>query len=479
MAPTSKIKPTAEYDAAAALIQLKDWETAATVLVEFRNNFPGHPLQPEVTKKIAYVYKENNQLSLAANEYERIEKESDDDEVRREALLIAAELHEKDGNSVRALEVYCRYVDYFPQPVETNLEMRNKIAEILKSQNDRQSYLNELEQIVAIDASAGSARTSRTRYLAARSALVLAEQSFNAFVAVKLEKPFEVNLSRKRELMKTATEKFSQLLDYEIGEFTAAATFYMAEIYADFSKALTASERPEGLNPQEREKYELAIEEQAYPFEEKAIAVHEDNLKLISRGVYNEWIEKSLHKLAEFVPARYDKPEEPSCIVGSLETYIFEISRPAPPQSAQSQQVEPTQIEEPEVVTEPERVQPVQEEEYDPATESEPAKPVQVEERASVNEPESIETAPLEKRASVTESEVAGPTQLGEPKAVTESEPAGQVKIKEGESVDEPESTEPARLEESGSVAAETVAPLGHDEGTAPEPRVMRKDVEH
>ena len=46
-------------DASAALIQLKDWEMAATVLVGFRNAFPGHELQPEVTKKIAYVYRNN------------------------------------------------------------------------------------------------------------------------------------------------------------------------------------------------------------------------------------------------------------------------------------------------------------------------------------------------------------------------------------------------------------------------------------
>jgi tetratricopeptide (TPR) repeat protein len=242
MAPTSKIRPTAEYDAAASLIELKDWEMAAAVLVGFRNSFPGHGLQSEVTKKIAYVYKENGQLSLAANEYERIERESQDDEIRRDALLVAAELHEKNGNSVRALEVYQRYVGYFPQPVELNLETRSKIAEILQAQNDRESYLNELGEIVSIDASAGSDRTPRTRYLAAQAALVLAELRYEAFVAVRLVKPFEVNLRKKRQLKKTATQKFSQLMDYELGEFTAAATFYMAEIYAHFSKALMTSE---------------------------------------------------------------------------------------------------------------------------------------------------------------------------------------------------------------------------------------------
>jgi len=381
-ATTSKIRPTAEYDAAAALIQLKDWETAASVLAGFRTNFPENPLQPEVTKKIAYVYRENNQLSLAANEYERIERESRDDEIRRDALLVAAELHEKDGNIVRTLEVYRRYVEYFPQPVELNLETRNTIAGILKAQNNRTSYLDELEKIVAIDASAGSARTPRTRYLAARAALVLAEQEFDAFAAVDLVQPFEVNLRKKRERMKTATQKFSPLVEYGFGDITAAATFYLAEIYAHFSKALTASERPEGLSPVELEQYELAIEEQAYPFEEKAIQVHESNLKLMSRGVYNSWIEKSLQKLAESVPARYAKPEETSGIISSLGTYIFATDRPAPAvpdvaKTGESGTAAPAQAEEPGSVTEPDTAAPAQAEEPGAATEPDTAAPAQ------------------------------------------------------------------------------------------------------
>jgi hypothetical protein len=85
------------------------------------------------------------------------------------------------------------------------------------------------------------------------------------------------------------------------------------------------SERPDGLTPMEMEEYELAIEEQAYPFEEKAISVHESNLELMSRGVYNKWIDKSLASLAGFIPARYAKPEEKSAVMTSLSTYTFEF----------------------------------------------------------------------------------------------------------------------------------------------------------
>jgi outer membrane protein assembly factor BamD (BamD/ComL family) len=331
MAPTSKVRVNAEYDAAAALIQLKDWKMAATVLVRFRELFPGHQLQPEITRKIAYVYKEDGRLSLAANEYERVETESKDEEVRRGALMLAAELHLQTGNKKQALAVYRRFVGYFPKPVEVNLEMRNKIAEILKAENDQNGYLNELKEMIAIDAVAGEERTPRTRCLAGEAALVLAEKTYDQFVEVRLVKPFEANLRKKKELMKATTQAFNKLVEYEVGDVTAAATFYLAEIYAHFSKALTESERPDGLNAQEMQEYELAIEEQAYPFEEKAIQIHEKNLELISKGIYNSWIDKSLKRLAKFVPARYDKPEVPSDIVGSLETYAFEIMRPALP----------------------------------------------------------------------------------------------------------------------------------------------------
>ena len=331
MAPASKIRENAEYDAAAALIQLKDWNAAATVLVGFRELFPGHALQPEVTKKIAFVYREDGQLAMAAGEYERVERESKDDEVRRGALLLAAELYQQAGDSRKTLVVYRRFVTYFPQPVEMNLEMRNKIAAILKEEGDQKNYLLELKDIVAIDAGAGRERTARTRYLAGTAALVLAEQTFDRFVEARLVAPFEVNLRKKQELLKASTQAFNKLIEYEVGEVTAAATFYLAEIYAHFSKALMESERPSGLNALEREEYELALEEQAYPFEERAIQIHEKNLELIMIGIYNPWIEQSLAKLAVFVPARYDKSEVSAEVIASLETYSFEIERPVLP----------------------------------------------------------------------------------------------------------------------------------------------------
>ena len=109
--------------------------------------------------------------------------------------------------------------------------------------------------------------------------------------------------------MDVAMQAFEALVDYEVAEVTAAATFYLAEIYFEFSAALLDSERPAGLSEAEKVDYEMVIEEEAYPFEERAISVHEENFELLSVGVYNPWVQKSLDKLAVLMPGRYAKAE--------------------------------------------------------------------------------------------------------------------------------------------------------------------------
>ena len=364
VAPTSKIRPTAEYDGATALLQLKEWSRAVEVLQAFRKRYPANELQPEVTKKIAFAHKEAGNPALAAAEYERVETETKDDELRRGALSLAAELYEQAGQAEGALRVYRRYVDYFPRPLELAVETRYKIAQLYKSTKDTKGYFNELKQIVNSDAQAGSERTDRTRYLAAVSALVLTEPLYERFVEIKLVKPFEKNLARKKAAMKKAVDAFGKLPDYQAGEVTAASAFYIAEMYYRFGRALIKSERPDNLSALEREQYELALEEQAYPFEEKAISLHEKNLELLGVGVYNAWIDKSIERLAKLVPARYAKFEESTGFLDKIGPYQYQrLTQPTPPPAPGLKPGEPLPTE---PVQGPER--PAQQQKPHPAT---------------------------------------------------------------------------------------------------------------
>jgi cellulose synthase operon protein C len=323
VAPTSKICAAAEYDAGAALLHLKDWTAAAQVLDEFRRSFPEHELQKDATKQIAYAYQQSGQLAQSASEYERVAQESPNPQLRAEALLQAGDLYGQARDADRALQTYSRYVEQFPKPLEAAIETRSKIAEIWQAKGDQDRYHHELAEIVAADGAAGSERTDRTRNLAGRAALVLTEPVYARFASLKLAQPFEKSLQEKQRGLEAATKAFGALVDYQVGEVTAAATFYIAESYGNFSQALRDSERPPDLGGDALKEYERQLAEAARPLEEKAVAVHEKNLELMRRGLYNPWTRKSLDRLAALKPATYARLEISSGFLGSLERYVY------------------------------------------------------------------------------------------------------------------------------------------------------------
>jgi len=261
-------------------------------------------------------------LSQAAGEYERIASQSDDAALRSEALLDAGDLYAQSNSRDRALDAYNRYVKEFPKPVETAIETRFKIAEMYKAAHDETLYHKQLEEIVSADAAAGSERTGRTRTVAARSALVLAEQLYENFVVVKLRQPFETSLQDKKQRMDATIAAMGRLVEYGIDEVTPAATFYMAETYSNFSRSLLESERPDDLKPEDLEEFKNKLDEAAFPFEEKAIKVHEKNMELLHAGVFNSWTEKSLSRLTELMPGRYAKHETSSGFLGAIDTHV-------------------------------------------------------------------------------------------------------------------------------------------------------------
>lgn len=326
VAPTSSIRASAEYDAAAALMKLEDWGMAAEVLEDFRVEFADHELNREATRQLAHVYREDGQIERSAAEHVRIADEAEDPELAREALLVAGDLYDEAANAVKAIEVYERYVAAFPRPLDLALETRTRLAELFKDRSDYGRYHEELARIVAIDGEAGPDRTDRSRYLAATAALVLAERTFERFAELELSQPFDRSLEEKQRLMDAALAAFEELVDYEVAEVTAAATFYIAETYSDFSVSLMDSERPSGLTEAERADYEMVLEEEAFPFEEQAIDVHEENYELLmSAGVYNDWVQQSLDRLAVMMPGRYAKDELSAGYVGSIDTYAYRM----------------------------------------------------------------------------------------------------------------------------------------------------------
>ena len=68
-----------------------------------------------------------------------------------------------------------------------------------------------------------------------------------------------------------------------------------------------ASEVPAELNDMETMQYQMLLEEEAYPLEERALALHAQNHQRITTRGFDQWIGQSLDVLAALHPGRYNR----------------------------------------------------------------------------------------------------------------------------------------------------------------------------
>jgi tetratricopeptide (TPR) repeat protein len=316
--PTASLASSAQFDAASALIATENWSQAAIILEAFQQHNADPKLAEATKRNLAIIYKKNDKNLKAAIEFEKVVKNNNNKTIQRDALLQAADLYRQSNKHNDALRVYQQYVTLFPSPVEDAVISYQHIADIYKLKNDTGNYFDTLNKLVIAEEKVDKERTWQSRKLAANALLIIAEVRMHDFSKVTLNKPFKKNLALKQKRMNAALELFRRLLTYQISEVTTATTFYTAEIYLQFSQAMAKSERPTNLNELELEQYELALDEQVYVFEEKAIDVHNKNTELLGAGIYDPWVNKSIQRLSELWPARYAKREQTSDYMQSL-----------------------------------------------------------------------------------------------------------------------------------------------------------------
>jgi hypothetical protein len=209
-------------------------------------------------------------------------------------------------------------VEQFPQPFDAAMDARQRLADIAQANHDDRLRLRVLQDIVRADQSAGAARNDRSRYLAARATLVLVEPEVASFNSIRLAVPLAKSLKAKRTAMERVLSAYGKALDYQVAEVTTAATFGMAEAYRQLGSDLLVSERPKDLDADAREQYDVLLEEQAFPFEEKAIELYQANVKRTGEGVYDVWVQRSFETLAKLMPARFAKSERSEDYVPEL-----------------------------------------------------------------------------------------------------------------------------------------------------------------
>ncbi len=317
--PDSDIRETAEYDAAAVLITMMAWDRASVVLEEFRRDYPNSQYSDDVSQKLAATYLGAGLGAQAAGEFERIANApTSTEDTKREALWKASELYEENGSIGDEQRVLNDIIARYPNPISESIEARARLLEIAEQSGNEQERISRMQDLVQVDATAGVQRSDRTRFLAATASLQLAEPVRKRFEVVKLTQPLADSLKLKKDLMEDVISAYTGAADYGVAEVTTAATYRLGEVYQQFSADLMGSDRPTNLEADALEQYEILLEEQAFPFEEKAIDLYKANTDRAADGVYDEWVKQSFSQLAALMPARYAKKERGEDVVTAM-----------------------------------------------------------------------------------------------------------------------------------------------------------------
>ncbi|HET8732078.1 MAG TPA: tetratricopeptide repeat protein [Moraxellaceae bacterium] len=312
-----KLKSAAEFDAAATYMTAERYAAAIPLLVAFRAAYPTSTLNATIPEKLALAYEKTGQNDKAAGEYELIAAANTtaNPDLAREALWSAGDLYGKAGRTDDSVRILRHYVAAYPKPVDVQMEGFNRLYTNANKQGnaaESQSWLKELSS--AYDR-AGAANTARTSYLGAMAKYQLNRPLYDDFAAIPLNQPLKKSLAVKKVAMQKALDAYAKTAAIGVAEFTTASNYQIAEIYRKLAADLIASERPKGLSDLELEQYGFLLEEQATPFEDKALDLYIANANLAKQNIYDDAVRKSFAALAKLSPGRYNKHEQPEPFV--------------------------------------------------------------------------------------------------------------------------------------------------------------------
>ena len=310
-APGSSIQANSDYDAAAAFMTLQDWKSAEVTLETFLSRYPKNALAADADKKLAYAYQKDDKPLQASDVYTRIAaRSSESADTRKDAAWLSAQLSDQANATSASARAYEYYVSNFPQPLDRAMAARRRLADLAhNSSHDDALYQRWLHELVDADANA-SARTDGTKQMAAQASLELGQVAAAKARTLALSMPVNKSLPKRKSATEVAISNFERAASYGYANVTTAATYEIGMVYRDFGKAVLDSQRPADLKGDALEQYNILLEEQANPFEEKAIATHEANLQRLRQGLWNDSIKKSVAALADLSPAKYGKREQ-------------------------------------------------------------------------------------------------------------------------------------------------------------------------
>ncbi len=320
--PLTSLAPVALADA--AQIHETSGRTAEAMVI-WRRLVDAHPTSteaPTALRRLAASSQASGDLPGAIEWYDRLAVRSDSATQDEVAWTVAA-LAEQTRDWPRAERTLGGLATRADLPTSQAVEAGFRAARAA-AQQGRTAASETLR-----DATLTRYRTWRAReqvrdltpadVLAAHALLDIGDRRAASCAAIRLREPLERTLAEKRSALNAALETYAEGVAIRAPATTTAGTHKIGLALDEFFRSLLDSEPPAGLTAEQLEQYRFLLEEQAAPFEERAVGAYETNVRRAQEvGLYDDWVGQSFDRLAALRPARYRRPEAPELLQNGL-----------------------------------------------------------------------------------------------------------------------------------------------------------------
>lgn len=263
------------YNAGVLLEAMEKWVDSIAAYERYMTLYPNRDNIKEVQLHLAYLERERKDWKKARDRFDAFMKRKDVTEPEKVEInaqlgLLAVEIKDKNWEKISD--------EYWTKSVEGWKKLED-------------------------------ADKPKTSYYAAESRFLQAERIYTEFTKVNLAFPMSAlqrSLVKKGELEQAAEAIYTEVIQMESPRWVAASAYRVGQMYKNFSDELYNLPMPEGLTPEQEDEYRIALDDNAFPLQEKALSAYRAALRLaLQYQAYNEWSALSAEAISKLEREAY------------------------------------------------------------------------------------------------------------------------------------------------------------------------------
>ncbi len=304
--PTSEFIPKAVFLLARNNERVLNYLGAVRYYLKLAREFPNEKEGPDAVYNSALLLEKMGDLDRAASVYleyvNRYPKRTD----LAQVLFFAADAYYKNEDWANAALVYENYIRGKHEPKELLVEAWYKWAmceEKLGNAERSRELLVETTNVYKAWTAGG--KIAPPGY-GAHGAFLAAQERFDEYAAMKLTLPasrMAKQLEQKAAELQKIVGVMTEVVMFGDPEWASAALYLIGEAYQNFADTLFTAPVPPELSEEEAEIYQLELQDQAFPIEDKALQAFQRQLDTsLKNGIENEWTELTRTRLRKLNP---------------------------------------------------------------------------------------------------------------------------------------------------------------------------------